>query len=67
MDGPLLVPHQDVADVAFVEFVIDIQQHAPRIAEDRVDTFLLQHLDQYFCSSQLHGMYLPYGCLIYRQ
>jgi hypothetical protein len=41
MDGPLFMTDQDMANLALVQFIIDIQENASRIAEDRVDPLLL--------------------------
>jgi hypothetical protein len=49
MDGPLLVPNQDVADaVLFEERVVDRQHGAARVAEDDVDTLIGQRFDHHF-------------------
>lgn len=48
MCGRLLVPHQDVLDPLLAkDRVIDMQRGATGIAEDVVDTFVLQRADQH--------------------
>ncbi len=44
----LLVPHQYVTDARVVELVVDWKNLAAGIAENRIDTLLLERLDQGF-------------------
>jgi hypothetical protein len=51
----LLVTHQDVADLLLLEkLVIDRQDRAARLAENRVDAMLVQCMDYHFGACHLH-------------
>jgi hemerythrin-like domain-containing protein len=52
--GSLLVAHQHVRQIAAVleQRVVDMKNGAPRIAEDVLDAFVLERLDDHFTARQ---------------
>ena len=55
VDGPLLVPDEDVADRRARQFVIDVDHGPSGEPEERVHPFALQHLHQNPGAGHLHG------------
>jgi hypothetical protein len=47
----LLVSHQYVTDARIIELVVDWKNLAARIAENSIDTLLLERLDQRFSAA----------------
>ena len=55
MGCTLFMAHQEVLDVVLlVQLVVDVQYRTTRVAEDVLDTFVLQELDKDLGTAQFH-------------
>jgi hypothetical protein len=50
VDGALFVADKDMLDVAFVQFVVDVNDGPAGVAEDRIDPFLFEAPDENLCT-----------------